>query len=44
MGVGGEVIGVNKIGLLTPWIDLVFALTIGGTILVLIRRKKNNIN
>lgn len=44
MGVGGEVTGVNKTGLLAPWIALVFAIAIGGIILLLSRRKKSNIS
>jgi predicted secreted protein len=38
-GVGGEVASVNKLAILTPWILLVAALGIGGTLLVLKRRK-----
>jgi hypothetical protein len=38
-GVGGEVIGVNKLGVLTPWLVLGFTLMISGTIFILSRRR-----
>jgi hypothetical protein len=39
MGVGGEVTRVNNLAVLTPWLGLILALSVGGTILVLNRRK-----
>jgi hypothetical protein len=39
MSVGGEVIPINRIAVLTPWLLLIFTLMIGGTILVLSRHK-----
>jgi hypothetical protein len=41
LSVGGEVIGVNKLALLAPWLVLIFALMVGATILVMSRRKES---
>ncbi len=41
LGVGGEVVQANKPTLLTPWLALVGVFIIGGTILVLNRRKRS---
>jgi hypothetical protein len=40
-GVGGEVQAINKSNVMTPWLVLVLALIIGGTILVFRRQKRN---
>jgi hypothetical protein len=39
-GVGGEVVGINKMTLI-PWMALTVALMIGGTVLVLSRRRRS---
>jgi hypothetical protein len=41
MGVGGEVSGINKSGLLMPWIALIIIIMIGGTFLLRSRRRHN---
>jgi hypothetical protein len=39
-GVGGEVAGVNKLGVLIPWLALVSILITSGSVLMLSRRKR----
>jgi uncharacterized repeat protein (TIGR01451 family) len=41
MGIGGEVIPVNRLAVLIPWLVLIGVLVIGGTILVLNRRQRS---